>query len=176
MEISSQMTKPEGRWRRPGVTGVSGGANLLTSTPGGNLTQQQQLQQQPMEQHRIDAMTRNLTAVTLAAGDGVVAGEGDVDPGVVMPPPSGVAGVVAATNHADGVSAPEDGLAPLPSEGRFASQADRRKVELKNRKTSTAAAAAAAGLKTLPGTDNMYFAFAPVQIFRHDTGLHQALQ
>ena len=155
MEISSQMTKPEGRWRRPGVAGVSGGANLMTSTPGGNLNQpqpQQQLQQQPMEQHRIDAMTRNLTAVTLAAGDGVVAGEGD-DPGIVMLPPSSV---VASSNHADGVSAPEDGLAPLPSEGRFASQADRRKVELKNRKTSTAAAAAAAGLKTLPGTKNMY--------------------
>ena len=117
MEISSQMTTPEVRWRREGVA-----ANSLLP-PNTNIILQQQQQQ------RIDSMTRSTAALTMT--------EGGDEAGVGTP------GYTAVN---DG----EDRLAPLPSEIRIPGS-ERRKGELKNRKTSTAVAAAAAGLKTLPG-------------------------
>ena len=137
MEISSQMTKPEARWRRQGV-----GANPIIPNDT-NLIQHQQVTLQQTQQQqvfqRIDSMTRNLAATTITEGE--TADDAHAGGGSMAAPSS-------ASIHADGAA--EDRLAPLPSEGRF-SNSERRKAELKNRKTSTAVAAAAAGLKTLPG-------------------------
>ena len=118
MEVSSQVTKAEVRWRRQGIGGggVNGAANSNT------VMQQQQ---------RIEALTRNLANAAVTEG---VAADDETE--------------VNESPNAGGAN--EDRLAPLPAAGRF-SNADRRKSELKNRKTSTAVAAAAAGLKTLDG-------------------------
>ena len=147
MEISSQMTKPEARWRRQGVGAnpiIPNDTNLiqhqqvtLQQTQHQQVTLQQTQQQQVFQ--RIDSMTRNLAATTITEGE--TADDAHSGGGSMAAPSS-------ATIHADGAA--EDRLAPLPSEGRF-SNSERRKAELKNRKTSTAVAAAAAGLKTLPG-------------------------
>ena len=89
------------------------------------------------QQHRIDALTQNLASAAVTEGEAL-----DEEETEDVESPS--------KKNVESISAPEDDLAPLPSGGRF-SNSDRRKADLKNRKTSTAVAAAAAGLKTLPG-------------------------
>ena len=129
MESLSQVVKQEVRWRRQGV-----GVNPMLSNNNNHIQQQ-------LAQQTIHSMTRSIAAVSM--NDGEATEEATVatpHPSSGAVPPAGV----------DINPASEDRLAPLPTEARF-SGSDRRKNELKNRKTSTAVAAAAAGLKTLPG-------------------------
>jgi len=122
--LSSEPVKPD-RWRRSGLASQLGKASFASGLPGASSGMPGAVAG-PVS--RLEAVTVNLAAASLADHS---------DPGVAMPPPAGV------------VTTEDDTLAPLPSEGR-PTNAERRKADLKNRKTSTAVAAAAAGLKTLP--------------------------